>query len=84
MLEWGLSLKYAQQDIDIIFTTVSSSQQTFRKKSGVSIHQNFLNGHLYPGWRVLDERASVSQQLRWEEGKWARWKKPEGEWWSVR
>lgn len=21
---------------------------------------------------------------RWEEGKWAMWRKPEGEWWSVR
>lgn len=61
-----------------------SSQRTFREKLGVNIHENLLNGCLYPGWGVWEERVSVSQQRRWEEGKWAMRRKPEGEWWSVK
>ena len=43
-----------------------------------------LRGCLNRGPGVWEERASAPQQRRWEEGKWAMWRKPEGEWWSVR
>lgn len=54
------------------------------REIGCNFHETIVNECLCPTWGVWEERVSISQQWRWEEGKWAMWRKPEGEWWSVK